>query len=97
MAIDTMDYLTIALPKGKLFSLSADLFARIGYTAEGLSEKSRKLVITNEEKRIKFIITKTASGRPRRAPVLKAFALACESSSSTLLQRTTAPSGKVTS
>ena len=60
MAIDTMDYLTIALPKGKLFSLSADLFARIGYTAEGLSEKSRKLVITNEEKRIKFIITKTA-------------------------------------
>ena len=30
MAIDTMDYLTIALPKGKLFSLSADLFARIG-------------------------------------------------------------------
>ena len=55
-----MDYLTIALPKGKLFSLSAELFAKIGYTAEGLSEKSRKLVIVNEEKKIKFIITKTA-------------------------------------
>ena len=54
------DWLTIALPKGKLFSLSADLFAEIGYTAEGLSEKSRKLVIANEEKKIKFIITKTA-------------------------------------
>jgi len=55
-----MDYLTIALPKGKLFSLSADLLAKIGYTADGLTEKSRKLVITNEEKKIKFIITKTA-------------------------------------
>lgn len=53
-------YLTIALPKGKLFGLSSDLFAKIGYTADGLYEKSRKLVITNEEKKIKFIITKTA-------------------------------------
>ena len=47
---NTMDYLTIALPKGKLFSLSADLLAKAGYTAEGLSDKSRKLVISNEEK-----------------------------------------------
>lgn len=60
MATDDMEYLTIALPKGKLFSLSADLFAEIGYTAEGLEEKSRKLIITNEEKKIKFIISKTA-------------------------------------
>jgi ATP phosphoribosyltransferase len=55
-----MDYLTIALPKGKLFGLSADLLAKIGYTAEGLSDKSRKLIITNEEKKIKFIVSKTA-------------------------------------
>lgn len=54
------DWLTVALPKGKLFSLSADLFAKIGYTAEGLDEKSRKLVIRNEAKKIKFIISKTA-------------------------------------
>ena len=60
MVDNTTDYLTIALPKGKLFSISADLFAEIGYTAEGLEEKSRKLVITNEEKKIKFIISKTA-------------------------------------
>ena len=60
MESKSMDYLTIALPKGKLFSLSAELFAKIGYTEEGLSEKSRKLVIVNEEKKIKFIITKTA-------------------------------------
>ncbi len=54
------DYLTVALPKGKLFGLSADLFAKIGYTADGLSDKSRKLIITNEEKKIRFIVSKTA-------------------------------------
>lgn len=60
MTSSDMEYLTIALPKGKLFQPSADVLAKIGYSAEGLSEKSRKLVITNEEKKIKFIITKTA-------------------------------------
>ena len=60
MTSKDMEYLTIALPKGKLFGLSADLLGKIGYTAEDLSEKSRKLVITNEEKKIKFIISKTA-------------------------------------
>ena len=60
MNAENMEYLTIALPKGKLFRLSMELFSRIGFTAEGLSEKSRKLVITNEEKKLKFIITKTA-------------------------------------
>ena len=60
MNTENMEYLTIALPKGKLFRLSMELFSRIGFTAEGLSEKSRKLVITNEEKKLKFIITKTA-------------------------------------
>ena len=57
---ENMDYLTIALPKGKLFSLSAELLAKIGYTAEGLSDKSRKLIITNEEKKLRFIVSKTA-------------------------------------
>lgn len=54
------DYITIALPKGKLFNLSTDLLKKVGWTAEGLHEKSRKLVITNESARLKFIITKTA-------------------------------------
>ncbi|MBR1730564.1 MAG: ATP phosphoribosyltransferase [Selenomonadaceae bacterium] len=54
------EYITIALPKGKLFGLSTDLFEKIGWTAEGLEEKSRKLVITNEDQRLNFIITKTA-------------------------------------
>jgi ATP phosphoribosyltransferase len=56
----TADYLTVALPKGKLFSLSTKLFAKVGWTAEGLSDKSRKLIITNEEKKIRFIVAKTA-------------------------------------
>ena len=54
------EYLTVALPKGKLFGLSAQLFEKIGYTADGLSDKSRKLIITNEEKKLRFIVSKTA-------------------------------------
>jgi len=54
-----MDYLTIALPKGKLFSRSVELLAKIGYSAENVVEDSRKLVIANEETKVKFIITKT--------------------------------------
>lgn len=60
MESNAMDYLTIALPKGKLFGLSAELLAKIGYTAEGLSDKSRKLILVNEEKKIRFIVSKTA-------------------------------------
>ena len=39
MTSNDNDYLTIALPKGKLFSLSAKLLVRVGYTAEDLSDK----------------------------------------------------------
>ena len=53
MIKDDMQYLTIALPKG-------DLFAKVGFVADNLEEKSRKLVITNEELKLKFIIAKTA-------------------------------------
>lgn len=60
MTSSDMNYLTIALPKGKLFEPAAKMLAAVGYTAEGLSENSRKLVITNEAQKIKFIITKTA-------------------------------------
>ncbi len=59
-AAKDMEYITIALPKGKLFGLSADLLAKVGYSADDLSEKSRKLIITNEEKKVRFIISKTA-------------------------------------
>ena len=58
--MEEKEFITVALPKGKLFGLSAELLSKVGWTAEGLHEKSRKLVITNEEARLKFIITKTA-------------------------------------
>ncbi|MCR5834548.1 MAG: ATP phosphoribosyltransferase [Selenomonadaceae bacterium] len=60
MNLNDKDFITIALPKGKLFGLSADLLAKVGWSAEGLTEKSRKLIISNDEARLKFIITKTA-------------------------------------
>lgn len=60
MTSSDMDYLTIALPKGKVFGKSVEMLAKLGYTAEGLKENSRKLIITNEEQKLRFIITKTA-------------------------------------
>ena len=54
------NFITIALPKGKLFGLSAELLKKVGWTAEGLHEKSRKLIITNDDLKLRFIITKTA-------------------------------------
>lgn len=55
-----MDYLTIALPKGKLFKTAVERLAAIGYQAEDVTENSRKLVITNETEKLRFIITKTS-------------------------------------
>ena len=60
MTSSDMNYLTIALPKGKLFDPAQKMLGRVGYTAEDLSENSRKLVLVNEQKKIRFIITKTA-------------------------------------
>lgn len=54
------NFITVALPKGKLFKPSAELLNQVGWTAEGLHEKSRKLILTNEAAQLKFIITKTA-------------------------------------
>lgn len=53
------EYITIALPKGKLFNKAVKLLAKVGYSADNLSEDSRKLVIVNEKAKVKFIIAKT--------------------------------------
>lgn len=53
------NYITIALPKGKLFKTSVDMLAKIGYSAENVTEDSRKLVITNDKTKVRFIIAKT--------------------------------------
>lgn len=57
---DSLDeYITIAMPKGKLFKKSLAYLEKAGYSAENVVEDSRKLVITNEETRVRFIIAKT--------------------------------------
>lgn len=60
MGISDLDYLTVALPKGKLFSSSTRLLAQAGLAAEGLEESSRRLVLVNDRAKVKFIISKTA-------------------------------------
>lgn len=60
MTSSDMNWLTVALPKGKLFAPAARLLAGLGYAAEGLSEDSRRLVLANDAARVRFIITKTA-------------------------------------
>ncbi|MDD3396600.1 MAG: ATP phosphoribosyltransferase, partial [Acidaminococcaceae bacterium] len=59
MRCEMDEYITIALPKGKLFKKSVELLAQVGYSADNVVEDSRKLVITNEAAKVRFIITKT--------------------------------------
>ena len=53
------EYITIALPKGKLFDKAVKMLAQVGYSAENVVEDSRKLVIANDETKVRFIIAKT--------------------------------------
>ena len=53
------EYITVALPKGKLFNKAVRMLAQVGYSADNVVEDSRKLVITNEESKVRFIIAKT--------------------------------------
>lgn len=58
--VDTAnEYVTVALPKGKLFKKAAALLAKAGYGADNVTEDSRRLVISNEESKVRFIIAKT--------------------------------------
>jgi len=50
--------LVIALPSGKLFKPSIQLFEGIGVDLKGGKEISRKLTFFNQEEEIKFIITR---------------------------------------
>ena len=58
------EYITIALPKGKLFDKAVNMLAKVGYSAENVVEDSRKLVISNEETKVRFIIAKTVFSNP---------------------------------
>ncbi|MDK2847855.1 MAG: phosphoribosyltransferase [Desulfuromonadales bacterium] len=49
------DYITFALPKGRIMRDSMDLFARIGITCPEMQGDSRKLVFENPETRFRFM------------------------------------------
>lgn len=53
------EYITIALPKGKMFKKAVDMLAKCGFEAEDVREDSRMLIISNEQTKVRFIITKT--------------------------------------
>jgi ATP phosphoribosyltransferase len=49
------DYITFALPKGRIMQDSMDLFAKIGITCPEMEGNSRKLVFENHESRFRFM------------------------------------------
>ena len=49
------DWITFALPKGRIMQDSMALFARIGITCPEMAEESRKLVFENREDRYRFM------------------------------------------
>ena len=55
---NNINYLVIALPSGKLFKLAIQLFEGIGIDLKGGREISRKLAFFDQDKKIKFIITR---------------------------------------
>ncbi len=55
-----MEYLTIALAKGRLAELSMDIFEQIGIDCSEMKEKSRKLIFTDRVNKLKFIMVKAS-------------------------------------
>ena len=55
-----MQYLTVALAKGRLAELAMDLFIENGYDCSAMKEKTRKLIFTDEKNKMKFILVKAS-------------------------------------
>jgi len=55
-----MEYLTIALSKGRLADLSIELFERIGLDCSEIKNSSRKLILFDEANKVKFFLAKPA-------------------------------------
>ena len=51
-------YLTIALAKGRLAELSVEIFMKLGYDCAEMLTKTRKLIFTDEARRVKFLLVK---------------------------------------
>lgn len=55
-----MRYLNIALAKGRLAKFSVELFEKIGIDCSEMKSDTRKLIFTDEEKKIKFFLVKAS-------------------------------------
>lgn len=55
-----MRYLTVALAKGRLAEIAMDMFSSIGINCDEMKEKTRKLIFTDEEHKMKFILVKAS-------------------------------------
>lgn len=55
-----MQYLTVALAKGRLAELAMDLFAAAGMDCTEMKQKSRKLIFRDEKNQMQFILVKAS-------------------------------------
>ena len=55
-----MEYITVALAKGRLGDYAAEIFGKAGYDISCLEEKGRKLIFTDEIGKIKYILVKAS-------------------------------------
>ena len=55
-----MEYITVALAKGRLGDYAADIFKKAGYDTSCLEDKGRKLIFTDEIGKIKYILVKAS-------------------------------------
>lgn len=53
-----MRYLTIAMPKGRLFSSIVELLRDAGFVAKEIVDDSRRLILNDEESGLRFILAK---------------------------------------
>ena len=52
------DFITIAIPKGRILEESVELFGKIGIDCAELLSKSRKLIFENEEQKMRYMIVR---------------------------------------
>ncbi len=52
------DYITIAIPKGRILEESVALFKKIGFDCDELLSSSRKLIFENVEQRMRYMIVR---------------------------------------
>jgi ATP phosphoribosyltransferase len=52
------DFITIAIPKGRILEESVELFSKIGIDCRELLSDSRKLIFENDEQKIRYMIVR---------------------------------------